>query len=92
MPRRIIIDFDAEPDERALVHRVRNFGEDLYRACRDDGWAEVSLDEVDRATNQLIVKVGSAQRECRIAAMIEALLAKHYFTGKAHLSHVREPS
>jgi len=90
MPRRIIIDFDAEPDERALIHRVRNFGEDLFRACREDGWAEISLDEMDRATNQLIVKVGSARRERRIAAMIEALLARHFFTGKARLSHVRE--
>jgi len=90
MPRRIIIDSDAEPDERALIHRVRNFGEDLFRACREDGWAEISLDEVDRATNQLIVKVGSARRERRIAAMIEALLARHFFTGKARLSHVRE--
>ena len=92
MTRKIVIDFDAQPDQHVLIHRVRNFGEDLYRACRDDGWAEVSLDEVDRATNQLIVKVGSARRERRIAAMIEALLAKHYFTGKARLSHVHDPS
>lgn len=92
MPRKIIIDFDTQPGRRALVHRVRNFGEDLYRACREDGWAEISLDEVDRATNQLIVKVASARRERRIAAMIEALLASHLFTGQARLSHVHEPN
>jgi hypothetical protein len=92
VPREIIIDLDAQPDRHALVHRVRNFGEDLYRACREDGWAEISLAEVDRATNQLIVKVGSARRERRIAAMIQALLAKHFFTGKARVSHVHEPN
>jgi hypothetical protein len=90
--RKIIIEFDPQPDRYALVHRVRNFGEDLYRVCREDGWAEISLDEVDRATNQLIVKVGSARRERRITAMIEALLAKHFFTGQTRLSHVHEPN
>jgi hypothetical protein len=90
VPRKIVIDFDTQPDRHALVHRVRNFGEDLYRACREDGWLEISLDEVDRATNRLIVKVRSARRERRIAAMIEALLAKHSFTSKACLQHVQE--
>jgi hypothetical protein len=92
MPRWIVIDFDQERDPRSLMHRVRNFGEDLYRACRDDGWAEISLDEVDRATDQLTVRVLSAKRERRIAAMIERLLAAHRFTGKARLSQVHEPN
>jgi hypothetical protein len=84
MARQIIIDFDSPAD----VHRVRNFGEDLYGACRDDGWASISLAEVDRATNQLRVTVRSARRVRRVAAMIEKLLERHHFTDTARLTHL----
>jgi hypothetical protein len=92
MPRWIVIDFDQERDPHSLMHRVRNFGEDLYRACRDDGWAEISLADVDRAMDRLRVRVRSSKRERRIAIMIERLLAEHRFTGKARVSHIHDPS
>jgi hypothetical protein len=92
MPRWIVIDFDQERDARSLMHRVRNLGEDLYRACRDDGWAEISLEEVDRATDRLTVRVLSAKHVRRVATMIEKLLAEHLFAGKARLSHIHDRS
>ena len=59
MARRIIIDFDLPTERRdrnALIHRIGNFGEELYHACVDDGWASIPLEEIDRATSQLRVR------------------------------------
>jgi hypothetical protein len=90
LPQEIIIDFDFRTDQNASteIHRIRNFGEDLYRACRDDGWASVSLQQVDRATNQLRVAVRSKRRIRRIASLIRGLLEKHFLTDQARLSTV----
>lgn len=45
----------AEPDtlDLDLVHRLRNYGEDLYRESCLSGHAEISLDEIDSATTGL---------------------------------------
>jgi len=91
MAHKIIIDFEPDSDAHSLMHRVRNLGEDLFRACRGDGWASISLEDVDRATNRLVVAVRSARRVRRIAAMIDKLLAEHYFIGKARLTHIHKP-
>ena len=88
MPHQIIIDFDLPVD----IHRMRNFGEDLWRACRDDGWASITLDEVDKATKQLCVTVRVARRVRRIAAMIQKLLERHYLTDTVNLTHVKTPT
>lgn len=62
MARQIIIALDGAvhpgPPDAALVHRLRNFGEDLYREFSASGKAEVSLDEIDSATSE-------AARLCR---------------------------
>ena len=70
MPRQIIIAFRAPVD----LHKMRNFGEALYHACKNDGWASIALQEVDTATKELRVHVHSARRVQRISAMIEKLL------------------
>jgi len=64
LPREIVIDFDFREDQDAgtEIHRIRNFSEDLYRACKQDGWASISLQQVDKATNQLRVAVRSQRR------------------------------
>lgn len=86
MARRIIIEFDLPPDARSLIHQIRNFGEDLYRQCRDEGWATISLEEIDRATSQLRVTVRSKRRVRRTMRMIEQLLETHYLKSRARLS------
>jgi hypothetical protein len=91
MARQLLIDFElpAQAKQRnLLVHQVRNFGEELFHACKEDGWASVSLQEIDRATNQLCVTVRSARRVRRISSMIDKLLDSHGLAGIARLSQV----
>ncbi len=76
-----MVDFDAHPERS--THKVRNFGEDLWRMCRDgtDGWASTSLDETGNATDQLRVMVGSARRVPRVTKIIEDILDHYSWTG-----------
>jgi hypothetical protein len=92
MPRQIVIDFDLPTDARVrndLIHRIRNFGEELHRACVTGTAASVSLEEVDKATNQLRVAVRSARRTRQIAGAIEKLLDRHNLGGVSRLSQVK---
>jgi hypothetical protein len=91
MARQLLIDFDLPAlakDRNALIHRVRNFGEELFHACKEDGWASVSLQEIDRATNQICVTVRSTRRIRRISSMIDKLLDSHGLAAIARLSQV----
>lgn len=88
MAHEIIIDFVADGDEPS-VSRVRNFGEELYRTLREDGWASISLDDIDRATDQLRVKVFSRARIRRTMSHIQTILKRHYLVESARLSRTR---
>ena len=90
MARQIIINFTLGPDRLSDIHRIRNFGEDLYRHCRNDGWASISIADVDRATDQLKVSIRSARRVRRTAQMIEKLLAEHFLNDITRLSEVNQ--
>ena len=83
MARQIIIDFKP-----GHIHRMRNFGEALYRATLEDGWASVSLHDIDRATTQLCVTIRSRRRVRRIASMIQKLLEQHHLADLARLTQV----
>jgi hypothetical protein len=91
MARKIVINFKLGPDSSSDIHRIRNFGEDLYRHCRNDGWASISIPDVDRATDQLNVSIRSARRVRRTAQMIEKLLAQHGLSNIAWMSEVIQP-
>ncbi len=39
--------------ERSTIHRIRNFGEDLWRSFREDKQVEVDLGEIDRAVDEV---------------------------------------
>ena len=88
MPRKIVIDFDVGREDFV---RVWQFGEALYHACREDGWAVIALDEVDRATNQLKVSVFSKRRVRRIEKLIHQLLEKHFLGDRARVSLIMTP-
>jgi hypothetical protein len=81
MARHIIIDF-----EPGHIHRMRNFGEALYHATREDGWASISLEEIDRATTQLRVTVLSRRRVRRTASAIQRLLERHHLADIARVT------
>jgi hypothetical protein len=87
MAREIVIDFEVGAEEFS-VHKVQNFGESLYRMCLEDGWASISLKDVDGATNQLRVTVHSARKVRRISSAIEKLLDRHGLATIARLSQV----
>jgi hypothetical protein len=84
----IVIDVEAGQSSLPSVHQLRNFGEDLWRTCKADGWSSVSLEDVDRARNQLIVTVRSSRRVRRTVKMISKLFDDHFFTRYAHISEV----
>jgi hypothetical protein len=88
--RQIVINFILGSDRSSDIHRIRNFGEDLYRHCCNDGWASISLADVDRATDQLKVSIRSARRVRRTAQMIEGLLVQHFPSNIASLSELNQ--
>jgi len=92
MAREIVIDFTLGADQLSDISRIRDFGEDIYRQCRDDHWASISLSEVDRATDQLRVSVRSARRVRRIEQMIKKLLVRHRLNEIARLSEATQPN
>lgn len=53
---------NAVDRESTLTHRVRNFGEFLYRHFREHGHGSVSLEEVDQAIITLKVENVSTRR------------------------------
>ena len=91
MARQIVINFILGPDRSSDIHRIRNFGEDLYRHCRNDGWASISIADIDRATDRVCVSVRSARRVRRTAQMIEKLLVQHCLRDIARLSEINQP-
>ena len=60
-----------------IVHRFRNFGEDVYRALRDS--CDVDLDEIDSSTNRFHVRGIKARQVGRVVKLIESELRAHYF-------------
>jgi hypothetical protein len=89
--RQIVIDFILGPNRSSDIHRIRNFGEALYRHCRKDGWASISVADVDRAIDQVKVSIRSARRVRRTAQMIEKILVEHFLSDIARLSEVNQP-
>jgi hypothetical protein len=57
MSWRIVITFPemVRDKDNDLLHRVRNFGETLFRHFKENGRGSMSLEEIDRATDTLIV-------------------------------------
>jgi hypothetical protein len=81
----IVIDFD-----RVSVHEVRNFGEVLFNAFKDDKPTSVSLSDVDRATDQLrvVVRYPSKRRVRTTLKIVTELLEEHLLAGRARVSEV----
>jgi hypothetical protein len=39
--------------EKSTIHRIRNFGEDLWRSFRDNNRIEIDLGEIDEAIDEI---------------------------------------
>jgi len=84
----IVINFEFSSGRDGNIHRLRNFGEELYRAFKDDKWASVDLDDVDQATNRLVVHVYSARRVRSTSSVISKLLDRESLAPYAQITHL----
>jgi hypothetical protein len=69
MARTIVIRFPKhQAEEYNLIHRLRNYGEDVYRHLQDSdrGSGEIDLAEVDAATSQFSIRGVSPRRLQRV--------------------------
>ena len=81
MPLRIVIDFDKND-----VHKIQNFGEDLWGEFRKNGLAVMDIGAVDRAVDRISVVVNRSRYKTRAVRVIEAALVRHYLNDIAHIS------
>ncbi len=74
-----------------LVHQWRNFGEDVYRALRDE--CEVSIHEIDASTGEFHLR-GIPKRELRTtAAKVRKIAEKNLMSHIINVSEITdEPS
>jgi hypothetical protein len=79
------------PDEwtrGAEIHRIRNFGEELYREFRGSDLAEVDLVEIDRATDRIVIGDIKKRNYHAVERMVRKLLARHHFDATAEVRRV----
>jgi hypothetical protein len=57
---------------------VRNLGEEIFRVLRDGDAAEISIQEVDRATDTLTVDVRKSRNLKSILKLLERLSDEHF--------------
>jgi hypothetical protein len=86
MPQLVEITFDERPGDETLVHRVRNFGEDLWRSFRTGDRAKIDLAAVDAATTSLELLIVAPEYRDLVLSTIRKTLDEHYFTDIAHVS------
>lgn len=84
--KRIVVHFpDVRPGDFELIHRVRNYGEELFREYRDTRKARVALDDIDAAINRISFEVVSPLRKTA-PVFARTLLRKHGFEESAVVS------
>ena len=76
----------ADAPTPEVVHRFRNFGEDIYRALRDQ--CSVSIDEIDASTTSFLVKDIHRQDVRRISKIIREELRRHNLEASATITEV----
>ena len=70
---RIVVQFSTpQGQEHDLVMRLRNFGEDLHRWLRSNGWGIVDLNEVDSAEERFAVMGVTQSKMKRVTEWIES--------------------
>ncbi|MEQ1950646.1 hypothetical protein [Mesorhizobium sp. CN2-181] len=82
MTRSLTIHFDpAQAEQFLLIHRVQNFGEDVFRELRVTQWGEIDIHEVDTATDCLVVRRIANSKVRRLKAWIEREMARQHLKG-----------
>jgi hypothetical protein len=89
VPHVIEITFEDRPRDETLVHRVRNFGEDLWRLFCTGEQAKIDLAAVYSATTRLELILVTPKHHGNVMDAIAKTLKEHYFTDIAHVSERR---
>lgn len=69
-----------------VVHRFRNFGEDIYGSLRES--CSVSIEEIDATTNRFVVRDVDRRDLGRVTQTIKRLLRRHGFDSSATLTRL----
>ncbi len=69
-----------------IVHRFRNFGEDVYRSLRDT--CSVSIEEVDASTTSFTVRDIHRRDLGDVTQTIKRELKRHHFDSSATLTRL----
>ena len=86
---RCIIIIAFQDSEGALVHRIRCFGEDLFREFSPGDKAVIDFNEVDRATNQLSVTLPTTRHFGDVSIFINKTLKRHGLADVATVSKTK---
>lgn len=82
MARTLTIRFDiVQAEQFSLMHRVQNFGEDVFRELRVTQWGEIDIHEVDRAMDCLVVRRVANSKLRRLKAWIEKEMVRQHIEG-----------
>ena len=68
----------VDPD---IIHRFRNFAEDIYRALKDS--CSVSIEEIDNAATSFTVRNITTKEIGSFTQTIKNKIKKHHFEGTA---------
>ena len=63
--------------KKSTIHRIRNFGEDLWRSFREEKRVTVNLEEIDRAQDEIAYLV-HGQFLRRSLTEVHRLLKVHF--------------
>ena len=74
----------ADPPTADIVHRFRNFGEDIYRLLKDT--CSVSIAEIDASTTSFTVREIHRRELGVITQTIRRELMRHHFDASATLT------
>ena len=69
-----------------IVHRFRNFGEDVYHSLRDT--CAVSIEEVDASTTSFTVRAIHSRDLGDVTQTIKRELKRHHFDSSATLTRL----
>ncbi|WP_192365140.1 hypothetical protein [Mesorhizobium mediterraneum] len=68
--------------EKSTIHRIQNFGEDLWRSYRANNRVQIELGEIDRATDEINFLVRDTFLQ-RSLAEVHRLLKAHLMENEA---------
>ncbi len=76
MAKAVLVHISDEPTPD-IVHRFRNFGEDVFRALQDS--CDIDLDEIDASTDRFHVRGIKARQVGQVVMLIKSELRAHNF-------------